>query len=238
MRNKSLLGFIKHYWYLGILFVILMVVLVIGTQQEKPWSTNLDAPETKSSVIKGKSANVESEASSAESEDSDDASRIDSELFFLSDHQKESEESELEETESEETEASAEIKSEKTDEDDDLINDYDSNQANRTSSYTPTYSNDNYSKPKSSNSAIEKKPTTTTPSKPPAKTSVTESAELKESISVVESKPTPIEIPTVEVEVEESAESEQPEESVAPEVIESEKPIEENSSIDPSLIKE
>ncbi len=238
MRKRSLLGLIKHYWYLGILFIILIVVLVIGTQQERPWSTDLDATETKSSVIKDKSASVESETSSAESEDSDDASRIDSELFFLSDDQKESEESELEEPENEETEDLAEIKSEEIDEDDDPINDYDSNQTNRTSSYTPTYSNDNYSKPKSSTSSIQKKPTTSMPSKQPAKTPAAEPEELKESISVVESKPKPIEIPTVEVEVEESAKPEKPEESTAPEVAESEKPIEKDSSIDLPSIEE
>ncbi len=54
----------------------------------------------------------------------------------------------------------------------------------------------------------------------------------------MESKPKPIEIPTVEVEVEESAKPEKPEESTAPEVAESEKPIEKDSSIDLPSIEE
>lgn len=244
MRNRSLLEFIKHYWYLGILFIILIVVLVIGTQKEKPWSTNLDATETKSAVIKDKSADVESEASSAESEDSDSASRIDSDLFFLSDHEKENEELGSEEIEIEETDDLAETTFEEIDEVDGSTNGYDNTQTNRTSSYTPTYSNDSYSKPKRSNSATKNKSTTSTTSKPSAKTKtpVAEPEEIKESISTVESKPKqkPIETPTVEVDVdvEDSTESEQPVEPVAPEVIESEKPLEEDFLIDSSSIEE
>ncbi|MER2179979.1 MAG: hypothetical protein ABS890_05010, partial [Carnobacterium inhibens] len=81
MRNKSFLELIKHYWYLGILFGIFIVVLVIGTNQEKPWSESLAITESKSSIAEVDSSIVESKDSSAELEDKNNVSRIDSELF-------------------------------------------------------------------------------------------------------------------------------------------------------------
>lgn len=94
MRNKNFLELIKHYWYLGILFGIFIVVLIIGTNQEKPWSESLAITESKSSIAEVESSVIESEDSSAEAEleDKNNVSRIDSELFFLSDRQAEVEE--------------------------------------------------------------------------------------------------------------------------------------------------
>lgn len=218
MGNKSLLELIKHYWYLGILFVILIVVLVIGTNQEKPWSKSLTKIETTSSIAEEvESASVESEVSPTVSEDKNNVFRKESKLFFLRDHQ----------TNIEETEAT--VESEPVEENEDSSVEVESSEPAESSSYTPTYSNDTYSKPKSSSSKNStSKPKT---SKQPTQTPATEP---KESTPVIESKPKPAPAPEEPKPVESEPVESVPVES-DPEVIEPETPTEEDSSADSSI---
>lgn len=219
MGNKSLLELIKQYWYLGILFVILIVVLVIGTNQEKPWSESLAITETTSSTAEeAQSAIVESEVSSTVSEDKDNVFRKETKLFFLSDHQ----------PDIEEMEESVESEPEELEEAEDSTVEVESIEPTESSSYTPTYSNDTYSKPKSSSSSsTNSSPKPTTP-KQPVKDPV---PETDESESVHESNSEPVETPETDSETTEDSSS-------APEIIESETSAEEIPSIDSSISEE